>query len=183
MSKLSIVRQTLEEKAIIVHVEEENIPLNLCMGWPHKVDFYIAPKEPLYKADELNAFMDSLIPDMEPSYKTYFKQEKEALITGALCFDEKIGELRTKYERFITITDMDMIKNCEWANGKFLIDSIEQRDYMRRISVRPYPNAEIIEEVLHHNLPRWKIEMELIMEYHDKRNFLLKLLSRLSHKH
>jgi hypothetical protein len=183
MSKLTQIRQRLEEKAVIVHVEEENIPLNLCMCWPHKIDFYIAPKKALYKADELNAFMDSLIPDITSEYKTYFKQEKDALIAGALCFDEKIGEARIKYEKSIKITDIDIIKECEWTKGKFLIDSIEQRDYMRRISVRPYPNAEIIEEILHHHEPRWKIEMALIRRYHNESNFFQQLLHKFYHKH
>lgn len=183
MSKLSIVRKSLEEKAVIAHIEEENIPPNICMCWPHRIDFYIAPQQAIYKAGELNLFLDTLIPDIEPSYKTYFRQEKDALITGILCFDEKIGGLRTKQERFIAITDRDIIKKREWADGKFLIGSIEHRDYLRRISIRPYPNAEIIEQILHNHKPRWKIEIGLIREYHDDRKWWQKLLNNLCHEH
>jgi len=183
MSKLSIVRQTLEEKAIIAHVEEEKAPLDLCMCWPHKITFYIAPKEPSYKADVLNAFMDSLFTDIQPDCKSYFRQDKHCLYTGSFYFDEKIGEARTKYERVITITDADMLKGCEWTKGKFLIDSIEQMDYIRRVLVLPYPSKEIAEEVLHHHLPRWKLDMELIWQYYDERSLWQKLTSRTKHKH
>ena len=160
MNKLSVVRQTLEEKAIIAHVEEENIPLDLCMCWPHKINFYIAPKEPLYKADELNAFMDSLFPGIELSYKAYFRQEKEALFTGAFCIDEQLGYSVTRIEKDIILEDKELAKTIE--KEKLHSFNVDTRDYMRRIIVRPYPNKEIIEEMLHHNLPRWKIPMELI---------------------
>lgn len=181
MSKLSIIRKTLEEKAIIAHVEEENIPLNLCMCWPHRVDFYVAPKEAIYKADALNQFLDSLFPDIQPDYKTYFKQAKEALFTGALCFDEKIGYSVTRIEKDIIITDEELVKAVE--KEKMHLFNVDARDYMRRILVLPYPNKEIAEEVLNHHLSRWKLDMKLIWEYHDDRSLWQKLLGRVHHKH
>ncbi|MDD4877771.1 MAG: hypothetical protein PHO02_01900 [Candidatus Nanoarchaeia archaeon] len=181
MSRLSVIRQTLEEKAAITHVEEENIPIDICMSWPRRIDFYIAPNEPLYKADELNAFLDSLIPDIEPSYKTYFRQEKTALITGAFCFDEKIGYSVTRTEKDIIIDDEELAKVIE--KEKLHSYKVDARDYMRRIIVRPYPNKEIIEKMLHRNLSRWNIPMELIYEYHDDRKWWQKLFQKIHHPH
>lgn len=183
MSLLSTIRQTLEEKAIIAHVGEERPPLELCRGWPHRVDFYIAPKEGIYSADGLNQFMDSLFPDIQPDHKSYFMQTKDALIAGALCFDEKIGEEIVRVERDVRATDSEFAAGIESQKGSLHSFNVSIRDYMRRITVRPFPNREIAEHIYHSSCPKWKIGMELIREYHDERNFLQKFFSRLHHQH
>ena len=179
MSKLSIVRQTLEEKADIVHVEEDKSPISL--SWPHKVMFYVAPKEPLYRIDQLNAFMDSLFTDIQPDYKSYFKQGKGCIFTGSMHFDEKVGEYSEKFERIITISDAEAISVIDKNN--YWIKEQERHDMKRRIFVMSYPSREIIEEILHHHLPRGQINKELVREFHDDGNFFTKLLHKLYHKH
>lgn len=179
MSKLSIIRKTLEEKAVIVHTEEEKLPLELCLCLPHKLTFCIAPKEPMYKADEMNKFMDSLFTGIEPTYRSYFRQDKCFLYTGCAYFDEQVGYSVTRIEKDIIITEKDAVN----ANEKLHSFNVNPINLMKRILVLPYPSKDIAEEIVHHNLPRWKIPMELIWKYHDERNFLLKILGRLHHKH
>lgn len=179
MSKLSAIRKTLEDKADIVHVEEDKSCISL--AWPHKVMFYVVPKEPLYKIDKLNAFMDSLFTDIQPDYKSYFKQGKGCIFTGSMHFDEKIGEYYEKFERIITISDAEAISEINRNN--YWIKEQERHDMKRRVFVMPYPSRKIAEEILHHHLPRWKIDLELIREFHDDGNFFAKLLHKLYHKH
>ncbi len=53
-------------------------------------EFYVAPTgSGLYTAQELNRFMDNLVPDLEPKRTQSFKVSGQYLLFGRLFYDER----------------------------------------------------------------------------------------------
>lgn len=154
MSKLRTVRTALETNpdVVIVHVSDEknfqNLPENP-KRWEsrlftHLVEFFVASRQGLYTADELQTFMEGLVPGLEP--KAYNKpyQTDKILYFGKLFYDEIIWEERIA--RKITITDPDLQGLEGVVNGKRTI--IEDRNFSRRILVRPFPDEKLARDIL-----------------------------------
>ncbi len=105
----------------------------------HWVEYFVAPKTGgLYCALELQEFMMSLLPNIDAYNNGHkFDQDSHGIDFGALRFDEQIGG--QVLWCITTITDKDMP-----ATGKKSFRST--RPAIRRIFVRPYPNAQIAKE-------------------------------------
>ena len=151
MSKLTIIRQSLETnpEILIAKVFEENYLPERKGHLSHTIDFWVAPKNGLYTAVELQAFMMCLIPEeLEPTYKDNFlhlhHDRKSDLIFGKLYFDENIGQ--EKVTRICTLTDEELLNTSKFINGQRIIE--ESQPYQRRIGVRPFPSEAFVEDIL-----------------------------------
>lgn len=92
MSKLRTVREWLETnpEVIIAKVLENNYLPGRKNCFSHTVDFWVAPKNGLYTAEELQGFMMGLVPDgLQPTHKNDFRQywEDGDLNFGRLYFN------------------------------------------------------------------------------------------------
>src|SRR3989344_8448757 len=152
MSKLTIVRQALERNPDIdvvnvldsINIQTISYPSDLG-GWAHTVIYAVSPKRGLYTAEELQRFMDCLIPGVEPTTRDDFREEHEKLLFGKLYFDEEIGPVR----RTITLELSDEeLKDADGFDGKRTVSDDIYEGHMRRIWVSPYPNEIIARESL-----------------------------------
>ena len=137
MSKLSTIKETLQHNpdiTVLIHASEpfiRNDPL-----WIQTYDFLVAPKKGLYSAAELQEFMLSLVPGLEPDSKDDFKQyvnSDRTLRFGALCFAETIGHVA------ITTDDPDFEPFAFFPNS---YAHCHEQELCRRIMVYPFPNEE-----------------------------------------
>ncbi len=183
MSKLTIVRKSLETnpKIIVVHISETiDLPGRNGFCLPsdsrHYVNYWIAPKNGLYTADELQTFMMGLVPGLTPTEKEDFIQydKNSDLKFGRLYFAEKIGEERRITKRIITLTDemfcvdvidKDLIKEhmreCfGLVDGKRTIDEEVTKEYMRGIWVSPFPNEAFARDVLNEKLEGYPYQVK-----------------------
>jgi|SRR3989344_4763405 len=147
MSKLTIVRQALERNPDIdvvnvldsINIQTISYPSDLG-GWAHTVIYAVAPKRGLYTAEELQRFMDRLIPGVEPTTRDDFREEHENLLFGKLYFDEEIGPVR----KTLTLEFSDEeLKDSDGFDGKRTVIDEVYKGHMRRIFVAPYPNSSI----------------------------------------
>jgi len=149
MSKLSIIRKSLEEdpEVVIAKVFERNYLPGRIGYWSHTMDFWVAPKNGLYTAGELQEFMLSLVPKgLGPTLIDNFSQhgEKSVLDFGKLYFDEQIGE--EKVTRTCTLTDKELLNVSGFVDGKTTIE--ETQPYVRRIWVKPFPDEAFVRYAL-----------------------------------
>ena len=141
MSKLSIVRQALETnpEVIIVDSQERNYLPDRSGFFCHTMDYWVAPKDGLYTAEELQDFMMSLVPEgLQPTCKDDFRQydKNSDLEFGKLYFDEKVGEERKITKRILTLTDEELFNVAGFVNGEQTIDNDVIQEYTRRTWVK-----------------------------------------------
>ncbi len=155
MSKLSIIRQALETNpgVVIVNTKKRNyLPYssNRKDFFCHIIDYLVAPKKGLYTADELQEFMNRLVPDLKPTSQIDFRQydKNSDLKFGALYFDEKVGRERRITKRIIRLNDEELLNVDGFVNGEKTIDKDVNIDYIRRTSVNPFPNEEFARDYL-----------------------------------
>ena len=167
MSKLSIVKQSLETnpEVVIAKVFENNYLPGRNGYWSHTMDFWVAPKNGLYTAEELQEFMMGLVPEgLEPTSKDDFRKydKKSDLSLGKLYFDEDIGQ--EKVTRICTLTDEDLLNVSGFVDGQRTIE--ESRPYQRRTWVRPFPNEALVEDLLEGKLgSKYSIRPEELKRY------------------
>ena len=152
MSKLKIVRQALETNpdVVLVNADERNYLPGRSGFFCHTVDYWVAPKNGLYTADELQAFMMELVPNLEPTCKDDFRQYSKNgdLGFGKLYFDEKVGQGRRITKRILTLTDEELLNVAGFVDGKQTIDKDVTEEYTRRIWVKPFPNEAFARDIL-----------------------------------
>jgi len=174
MSKLEIVRKALETNPLVVIVNTETINyLPDRQGYfCHTVDYWVAPKNGLYTADELQAFMVGLVPDLTPTQKDNFRQDTKDsdLSFGKLYFDEKVGEERRITKRILTLNDNELFGADGFIDGKQTIDEEVIEDYTRRVWVCPFPSERFVRDVLDEKLKN----SEYRVSPSDLRNYLPK---------
>lgn len=152
MSKLTIVRQALETnpEVVIVNADVRNYLPDRNGFFCHTVSYWVAPKNGLYTADELQTFMMGLVPDLTPTQKDAFRQydKNGDLQFGKLYFDEKVGEERRTTKRILTLTDEELLNVAGFVDGKQTIDEDVTEKYTRRTWVCPFPNEAFARDVL-----------------------------------
>ena len=160
MSKLSVVRETLEKNpgVVIVHTDKKVYLPDKNGFFCHTIDYWVAPKDGLYTAKELQRFMLGLIPNLPPTSKDDFVQWKKdgELQFGKLYFDEKVGEERTITKRILVLTDEELLDANRFVGGKLIIDKDVTEDYVRRTWVRPFPNEAFAMDVLNGKLRNYE---------------------------
>lgn len=112
------------------------------------IKYYVAPKEGIYDADELQDFMNNLLPYITESHKNNFKEIKESLSIGQLYFDEEVyeGKIRSiinvfpdkklageafQFEQSIkSVFDIDEVVESYITNAEGF------KEYIKRIKVK-----------------------------------------------
>ena len=167
MSKLTIVRQSLETnpEVVITKVFEKSYLPGRDGFWSHTMDFFVAPKNGLYTAEELQKFMMGLVPEgLQPTCKDDFSQydQNSDLSLGKLYFDEDIGQ--EKVTRICTLTDEQLFNVSKFINGQRTIE--ESRAYQRRTWVRPFPSESLVRDLLEGKLSsEYRIRPEELKRY------------------
>lgn len=141
MDELKIIKEALESNpgVVIIDVPETIYPPE--KGIIHIVTYYVAPKNGLYTADELQAFMTGLVPGLEPKYKLDFEQTARSIKLGRIYFDEKIGEKKTATTEIISLVHKEPSRIGELVPRQKNYNTIEE--YMRRIWIMPTPSETI----------------------------------------
>jgi hypothetical protein len=103
--------------------------------------FKVAPRPPLYTAEEMQKFMINLIPHPYSSMGPFCERAGGDMEFGHLVFDDVIGSVKTT--GVIKLTAQDLIMNpklaeLEFLNGKKMIN--EEEEIIRKIYVNPYPS-------------------------------------------
>lgn len=132
-----------------VYFASEILESNYGYGWLEAVNIIVAPNKPIYDANKLNEFMDSLIPDIPRSARDsankYDKNSDFSL--GKLYFDEKVGETTRVISSTTTAVDPDALTRSSVHIGRS--QKTETETLKRRVWVRVYPDinsAQIIAE-------------------------------------
>lgn len=145
VNKLSRVRASLlSNPNIQVVADLDRVHLPQPDGhWSHRVDIYVAPKENLFRVDELQDLMLSLFPDpdLKPDFVDNFRESDLRLGFGLLYFDEPIGSGRIFAQTYLHVTDSDLILPTSFVNGKLASSNIDQIELRRRTLVRLFPNV------------------------------------------
>ena len=160
MNKLRTVREYLKTNpdVIIVKDFESNfLEKNsyCCKYGDYNVDLYVAPKNGLYTAEELQEFMMGLIPDgLMPTHKRDFSLKRPDITStrylqhGYLYFDEEIGKEREIVQRDQIITHEDLINSEGFFDGKRKIYNDLSKTLMLRTAVKPFVNEAYALDVL-----------------------------------
>lgn len=175
MSKLIQVRKALGENPniTIVGAPERNSLPDRDGHWSHTIDFYVAPNGGIYNAEELQAFMMSLVPGLEPSCKDDFHEWDHELEFGKLYFDEDIGTEVIRRE--ITLTDEEMFASDGFVDGKQVIEYT--RKVQRRTWVRLFPNPQVAIATLMSGNVVYRISKSELAKSHGIVAQILKTLS------
>src|SRR3989344_302279 len=103
--------------------------------WSRTLDIFTHPKDPIYKADELNDFMFSLVPELEPSCSDPFfggERRNGNLQLGKLYYDESIGtaalSATVRLKEGLSAVRSGLL-TPEWSSDRTL--NLEQRTWVR----------------------------------------------------
>ncbi len=164
MSILNIVEQALKSNPDIVLAPSgdfKNLARAKGTGFIHTLEFFVAPNgEGLYEIDELNRFMDALVPGLEPKLRVPFEilyklplivgKPGKFLQCGKLCFDEEVGHASIVTQEEYTITDEDLKAHYEselgFVDGRRTFSETSVFACKRMILVYPFPNEAIIRD-------------------------------------
>jgi hypothetical protein len=173
MSKLSIIKNSLEtnKEVSIIKVNEphkfsqtkeelkertsyENISLN-SSRLDEYISFYIAPKNGLYNANELQSFMTKLIPDMLPDRENKFDVYGNIFYFGNLYFYEIFGKEEIEIKRKIMLNDDELISPYgndlgrigESRKGINLVNANDIIDITRKIGIFAFPDENIAKDL------------------------------------
>lgn len=159
ISKFKIVKKALEENPQVIIVD-----LKLESSFPRRIgyvtqtaNFSIAPSMGLYTANELQEFMQGLIPGLKPYAQGDFFQADEIkeLHFGYVGFEEKIGEERI--ESTHVMTDPEFTQTFDYGKGLENVYGLDEEgilvrrkviDHLRRTWVNLYPNEQFAKDLL-----------------------------------
>lgn len=195
MSKLNVIKNALESNpdVVIIQTAEESYLSQEYSPhrrlYDHHFEFFVVPKQGLFVASELQAFMCGLVPGLEPSEGLDFLVggvKKDRLLLGYLGFEEEFGEERVRIERVQTITDEELLKERSYAadfiSGKKVGYTEETFKYKRRILIEPFPNEALARRIIglgdnNNFLPNWH-SIPLYRGLHLAKNIPLKELRK-----
>ena len=166
MSKLSVIRKSLEENPVIRITkvfEGTYLPGRNKNGVSHAIDFWVTPKNELvgvskyhgdcnsvkydFDWDELEKVRVGLVPaELQPSDRIYLTRynNHSGLRLDRLYFDENVG-----YEnitRQCILTDEELLNTSGFIDGKKTIEEV--MPYTRGIWISLFPNEVIVNDVL-----------------------------------
>lgn len=157
-SKLEIVVQSLNSNPNAVITDREDgtylngnywrTPHIEPKSYVHVIGFRVAPKQGLYTVKELQAFMDGLVPDLEPFKKEDFKKESwlglGKLYCGKLLFSEDIGhEIRGIEIHNTHGLEGFMAKDGFGDDGTKIFPETPELKLYRLIAIEIFPDVHI----------------------------------------
>ena len=108
--------------------------------WSRTLDIFTYPKDPIYKANELNDFMFSLVPELVPTCSDRFRggeRRDRTLDLGRLYYDESIGtaalSATVHLKESLSVVRSGLL-SPEWSSDRTL-------DLKQRTWVRVFPDA------------------------------------------
>lgn len=119
-------------------------------GWVEGIDIIVAPVKPIYNPDDLNQFMDSLVPGMTPTSRDEASQHDKGsdFQLGKLYFDSDVGTTTREIEITTVASDPGALNRSEIVAGKH--HKTETEVLRSRTWVRVYPNEEAAEAVFNY---------------------------------
>lgn len=129
--------------------------------WSRTLDIFTHPKEPIYKADELNEFMFGLVPELEPTTSDKFRggnHHDRTLELGKLYYDEHIGtaalSATVQLKEGLSVVRSGLVVAPEWSSSQTL-------DLSQRTWVRVFPDAGHLADAAEgrnqYNIPRHEL--------------------------
>ncbi len=172
--KLDVIGKALESNPNVIVVDAKTVNSGILLeyspnfkGFIQTVDFRIAPRSGLYAARELQAFMESLFPYLNPTIQENFSPYGMWLKLGKLYFDEIIAKMTvdTEIELLISETDGEILKLLGLMEGSSLWGKKTENQYARRIWVKPFPNEELARASLKDSRLEDRISLDLLSGY------------------
>ncbi len=119
----------------------------------YEVQFWVAPKDGLYTAHQLQIFLNGLVPRLKADSGMEFQKhdsERTYLELGHKRYDDVVGKTRTFNSTLVQVTDEELQKALRLEKGeKAFTDTYS--DNIRRITfINVFPNKEIALNVLKH---------------------------------
>lgn len=106
---------------------------------PLEVYYFVAPKQGLYEVEELQEFMQQLIPlDYDRKMSNFLIRGKQMRF-GALHFKEEVAREYTQKKTTFTVTDRSLSESFE----PIVKEEADEREIRRDIEVYVFPNEEI----------------------------------------
>lgn len=111
--------------------------------WIETMDIAVAPISPTYEPARLNAFIDSLVPDLSRTSVEGARQGRPDLdyYIGVLTFDESIGTIQNNIHSVVIAQDPDALERAGIQVGE--TDRRETTELQRRTWVRVYPEVSV----------------------------------------
>ena len=134
--KADLSIQTDKPRSVLTVIKEQLI------GNP---DVYVAPIQPIFDANELNAFMQGII-SIKPSSTHLAAQQSDGYLRlGKLYYDEVIGSIRKIVIEQVETTEPEIIQKVGGIVGETRTESTKAPQ--RRTAVKVYPERFSAQEV------------------------------------
>ena len=177
MSKLTEARHALENNPGVIVAHISGLEYNPTKDKPnHYPCFWVAPKDALYRVNQLQRFMDSLFPQgPEPDFFHQFGRGDIYLNFGRLGFEDMIGEIHKPvtfrlFEEGSSVPDGFVHEEgTEGAKGPLVRTDECKDDITRTTMVRVYPSYTIAANAVEGRCSVAKDYMHLIdLENYEK---------------
>ncbi len=151
MNKFTIIRQALEVNPNIYVVFNGmsvrlSDPIGSATGIGDIVQncsFYAMPKDRVYtNPEELQAFLESLVPKLQPTHKSACRQDEERLIFGDLDYEEIIGTRKQTTEFIFAYPDAQNIEGL--VDGRKT--AVQERNILRCIKLNVLPGKRYLDD-------------------------------------
>lgn len=165
-SKLETINNLLKSNPQVV-MGERDIYNDGCFSWVYffdsfppnifeesrektiqKVYFPIAPKEEIYKMNELNQFKDSLLSNLNLKNTNFaWMTENSSILTGKLECSEVIATEKANCKRDIELKESDLIEDSvlkTFVNNQRNFEHNKDFRYMREIGVLVFPHKDLL---------------------------------------
>lgn len=111
------------------------------IAWAEAVNIIVAPIKPTYNPDELNQFMDSLVPDLPRTSKDEARKYNKLadFQLGRLYFDEVLGTTEKEIKSTTTAVEPEALEKAGISLG--VSHKTVEELHRRRTWVRVYPDA------------------------------------------
>ena len=191
MNKLTQIDRALRIKSVIVEIEREleNPNLITIIRYPNDsfigptFYYYVAPRNGLFTADELQSFMmglvplkaDNIYPFMQHGDKVQPPNIPNTLEYGWLYFNERIGELEVSVRGKISIKGKMVLsdrfaENLQDVKEKKPLEEKVTLAYNLGILVKLYPCVDIAIDSLNGLLDKSRIPLRDLDRYQRKLN-------------
>ncbi len=141
-SKLKVIRASLQARPDLYMPPAggEVVERQDFSGVFHQVvDIIVAPRVPVFDPDELNAFMDGLVEDIEPDFRRPAEMwERGDFGLGVLLYDEVLAKKKEETKTTIETEDPELLEGTGIRTGVF--NSEINQKWTRQTRLRVYPD-------------------------------------------
>ncbi len=151
MSKIEIVQNLLKENLdAVIGDPLENYCATRCPVYEFPgtsiltIEYSVAPKIGLYTVEELQKFMEDLVPGVVPDreYEVYHNSRDKMLNFGFRYYVERIGEITERKTKTITCEDSRLVELSNLCEE----NKNEETPLYKTLAIYLYPNEAIARE-------------------------------------